>query len=832
MVSREADILKSSENLHLAQLSHLQRLLENRKVNTHSSYDPWNKLVGQTQALSSLTGKLAQKHRILVQKWQEAGGDACKVLASWLDDLELHELYRDWLQRVLALIFGRDTLLQHFSPASQFAQAAIHVLQRLKQMGCSTNPPNRTVADLANLYTDKWLALWNQTDSESLSFDNVRDLLSHSHEQVSPPLLDASKIVNRGYFRLTLLKFGYEDILVELFQLASGELAIFKVNSGRLPFSSLEQISEFFRTSKSPPLRVLGRSLLFPTLRKDDLRALTSNPYSVELSSKTGNNIVLSLTSIDRLGWENYWKHYCDGLFSGSSLASHKASLGITKSVHQSQNFKFKHDKLAGLRPECNSGLGVSLFPGAAQSEPGTERRVSTLLHKSKPLKESLSSHVLSKESLKSIEDLDCESLIRLDQDISINDVSPVSKPESYFHEGEYKRVDSASSITRNELSSGEYTEDCESIISSQDNEDCGEKTFDLSSEFHRPQLTKKKSSSLLSLFSSNRSKTSLRNTKNLSLDLTAGNSTSSLLALPTPTSPTILPLPSPHQNEFCSLPEHLDTQDRFQICDHSVKASFWHGNSWKAMSSQFLSFKLHETVDGKVLCMLTDASDRHCLKLCAFVSTDWKVSRSAAQDVQLRISNDNIIVTSLPVTSFVVSLRCLQIEKLINTLHHCIRQNLPSKIKASSTCGTLSTTSSAFSAFDKSVPRSDTSSTGLSSITQESLVREKDRTVSLLLLSNIKVRLHQRDVKNEWVVKSKGLLDVYSQELRGRVFAMKFNVILNQSECVELKSKLETIKRIGRTGVAVAHESEDYLIEFKNQIVANEVFKLITCLM
>lgn len=60
---------------------------------------------------------------------------------------------------------------------------------------------------------------------------------------------------------------------------------------------------------------------------------------------------------------------------------------------------------------------------------------------------------------------------------------------------------------------------------------------------------------------------------------------------------------------------------------------------------------------------------------------------------------------------------------------------------------------------------------------------------------------------------------------------AIKFDLICDQLSRIEFTSKLDNIKRIGRTGVSLVHEQDNFLIEFKNQIVANEVFKLITCL-
>ncbi|CUS24712.1 LAQU0S18e02542g1_1 [Lachancea quebecensis] len=837
MSSATSSQLRSSERAFHDSLSRLLCLLETRSGKSQSVCDPLGGLVQQTQLLASATRALLKKHEQLACLLQDAQCND-KQLNRWLSDAELLGHYSTLLSGSLKLVFGSSTSGYQFSPNSEFAALVVTVYNRLRQLSLPGTQQASQLMSILHSFECHFKAQWNATNCNTFKFDRVQDLFSYSHDIVSSPLLDIAKTVKRDYFELAAPGLGFKNLLVELFQLSSGELAVFKVVCGQLPLTveTTKDLLQTFSSGHGPKYKSFGRSLLFPTLRKGDLCIISEGATSVELSVKLGDDPTLSLSAIDAVPWEKHWKTYFRRLFSNPQFTPDESapiSMHMTKSAHPFQNFKLKHDKLASLRPKENPGLAVKLSCNEQAMDSGkqevTERQNKTLLHKSRPLNLS-ASKLPSLDSFADLEKLDFETLLKIDESISMNS-TPTFQPNPTFDECEFKRVDSSSSVSKAEVALGEYAEDAESVVSSHESKENTIETFDLSSEFHRPQLSKRKSSSLLSLFSSNRSKTSLRNHKNLALDLPSGDSTTSLFTLPTPTSPNSMQLPSPQRDDFCILPDRIDLSDGFCICEHSAQLSYWYVNSWRAVSKKQLTLKLQESSSGEVLCLIYDQEDSQKYRLCSYVSPEWKVTRSAAQDIQLRIPQQDIIASVLPSGASVISLRCPQVDKVLNTLHHCIRQNLPSKLKASSTYGTLSTTSSTFSTMDKSFSRSDTTSTGLSSIAQNSSSLEKEQTVSLLLLSNIKVRLHEKSKEHGWVLKSKGLLDVHSQEFRGQVSAIKFDLICDQLSRIEFTSKLDNIKRIGRTGVSLIHERDNFLIEFKNQIVANEVFKLITCL-
>ncbi|CEP64421.1 Rbh1p LALA0_S11e03730g [Lachancea lanzarotensis] len=837
-------LLVNSEDEHVSLLTQLQRLLEPRQMDATtsntSSCDPLSKLLQQSAALSATCRKVLQKHTGVAQQQQllRSVSDYSSVFTSWLEDHEVQHSYSTLLEQSVTLIFETNeaVLLRRFSPISEFTRLLLALVRRLQEMASMCMPPNKKVLSITRSFEERFLLQWNRVDSNSFRYDDVKPLTSLIHGHIGAPLVDAAKSTERGYFKLSAPVLEHHNRLVELFQLSTGELGIFIVSSGQLSPMSVDQVSQLVLVSRNLKSVQLGRTLLFPPLRQNDLQIVSTSSNGIELKANTENGVKLTLVALSPAQWNNNWRSYFEMMFreitsevfmpSEPQVSSLSPS---TESRHSLQNFRLKHKKLSSLRPNDNAGLGFNPMDTSPQPSKVVDGRNVSQLHKSKPLDGSLVSLVSSLHPLEDLDDFGCESLLRLDQDINMQG-SPISHCEPRVSVENFKRINSESSVSKEEVSSGEYAEDGESIVSSVDDQK-SEGPFDLSSEFHRPQLIKRKSSSLLSIFSSNKAKSSSKLSKGTPLDFPSGNSTASLLKLPRPQSPADETPITFRQDEFCSLPAEIDVNEGFQICNHSVKVSYWSSNRWESISSKSLSFKLHETTDGRVVSILCSATDNGLIKLCALVTPDWKVTRPAAQDVQLRIPSSSSLVSILPSGSTVISLRCQQIDKLMNTLHHCIRQNLPSRIRASNTSGTLSTTSSTFSGLDKSVTRSDTNSTGLSSIAQDIFSRYKDQTVSLLLLSNVKVRLHYRNGKAGWEIKDKGLLGLYSQELRGHVIGMKFDVIMGNAKKQEFVSKINDIKSIGRTGIALVHEESDYLVEFRNQIVANEVFRLISCL-
>lgn len=819
-------------------------LFEPGKSRPLSPLDPLSGLVQQTELLRSAVKEIICKHGEIEQLLSvESGGTAEEKFQAWLNEPKLLGCYSTLMSGLLKLLFCSNVTMYRFSINTDFTNTVIRAYKLLRELSLISSVSNAQLLSIIHSFECHFKTHWNTINCTSYHFENVRDLLSHGHDIVCPPLLNLSEVIKRDYFRLTIAKFKYSNILVELFQLSNGELAVFKVNCGKLPHtidsvkSLLDELSLSYKGRESE----LGRSLLFPTLRKDDLDIFAENQGNIELKTKTGNGVVLKLSPVDPTQWDTHWKLFFYSLFSTSSTYVDSTGLSYThmaKSAHPYQNFKLKHDKLDSLRPEGNKGLAMELprKPQSSISRTMSPRNNGeTLLHKSKPLKSSVISDTFDKSpSFSEIEKLNCDKLLELDRSINMTQ-SPVLEMEALTPKLEnFKKVRSSSSMEVADFSLGEYADDGESIISVDDSEEPKDQAvFDLESEYVRPELAKRKSSSLLSLFSANKSKTSLKNKKNLTLNLSSTDSSSSLFALPTPVSSTPTPTSATSSDvQYCQLPNNLELSSSTLLHEFDVKVSYWSRNAWHLLSKNWLLASIYETNKSKLILAISDSKVRDKIVLCSAISASWKLNRSTAQDIQIRIPRGDYISASFSTEGTMMSIRCPQVEQLMNSFYHCIRHSTsPNLMQHSYTQGTLSTTSSTFSMLDRDVTRSDTNSTALSSVLQENISETKENLVSLLLLSNVKVRMHRKDPEYGWTLFNKGKLDLSSLEMKGTVVAVKFELLHDRKNKCEYQSKLEAIRRIGRTGLSFVDFQGEYLIEFKNQEVADSVFKLVTSL-
>lgn len=436
--------LRNSERAFHSSLARLVGFLESRPAKGMSSFDPLSSLVQQSEVLASVAQGLLKKHEVLFRLLQDASLDDEQEFNSWLNDAELLGLYSTLLNGALKLIFGLNFTSHRFSATSEFASLIVSVYQRLKQLSSVGGQPSAQIISILHSFECHFKTQWNTADSHTFEFDNVRDLISSGHNVVCPPVLDLATTVKRDFFTLTIQEMGFENLLVELFQLSSGELAVFEVKCGQLPhtLNSVKQLLQLYSVSRGTQSMKLGRSLLFPTLRKDDLCIVSESSSGVVLKSKLGGNTQVKLSAVDPTQWGSHWKTYFRRLFSNPLFTPDGAapsSMHMTKSAHPFQNFKLKHDKLTSLRPEGDYGLAVTLnqtenFNSSRHASNIAELPNETLLHKSRPLDDSLSSQLPSSDSFAELEKLDYEALLRVNESISMNS-SPVSRANSTFNE-------------------------------------------------------------------------------------------------------------------------------------------------------------------------------------------------------------------------------------------------------------------------------------------------------------------------------------------------------------------------------------------------------------
>lgn len=177
------------------------------------------------------------------------------------------------------------------------------------------------------------------------------------------------------------------------------------------------------------------------------------------------------------------------------------------------------------------------------------------------------------------------------------------------------------------------------------------------------------------------------------------------------------------------------------------------------------------------------------------------------------------------------LSVRCPQVDNIANLLKHCKKNEViltsSNNMSNSATQLTLGSNSSSIlsnNVSNMSFSRSSTASNDLSHGWSKPQVLDSSKDCkSLLLLSKIKVRLHKYDQQYGWKMTKVGLLNVYSREYNGSVAGCKFEMDDTES----FISSISDLKRIGRTGISAGER----LVEFKNQNVADETYKLLGAL-
>lgn len=834
------------EREHLLTLRRLVAVCEALKPAPVSNLDPMVPICAQTELILRCLKVIIARHST----------DKMSSSHSSFTDIGLLSNYNDFFFGSIKLLFSLETSAFRMGDHPEFAICIVKIYWRLLEFQKALSPRSTQLSSMTNAFEYQFRSSYNIANCNLLRLDQVHDLLSHNYDLVSPPLINIKDIAKRDYFRLTLNKFNIDHQLVEIFQFSNGELAIFKVNSGELPSATspkgklLTQLTE-----GNYKLLNLGRTLLFPSFREYDLEVVSMLASGTQLKTPTGNNITLKLQCVDPLQWESHWKLAFQKLFDKKNIipvVPHStSSASLAKSSHLFQNFKLKHNKLEDLRPATNEGLPIRIPEpstsnheieqpeirkesskrpsGLRRSEP-LQRPLSTLMHIEEE-KETLAKSKIKvidakSPSLKDIESFSCQKLIELDKTIQMI-LSPVSLDTPITEE--YKSVSQQSSLERiGPISERDIEEsDAESAISISESDGCNSEegieegsSFNPSAEEYKPTLYNRKSSSLLSLFSS-------KNKKGLVVDTASANASAASIVTSQSATPSSvkgnLPVCSSKEN-FNELPSFIDMNSDLTIFENDkVKISFWSDGQWGqiGVSSLQLSILRLEN-DEAVLVVYKEKQERQC-KFVARISCDWKCNIATAQDVQISVPSSDFVTSILPAGNRTFNIRCYQVEGLMNSLQHCTRGHFPTMMPTSSTAVTLSSAPS--SNFSNIVTRSSTAVSGIANLKNDGEIIN-----SLLLLPSVKVKHHTRMDGKGWQPKSIGYVDVYAQEFKGAVIAVKFDVFMenpNSEHATTFISRLHDIKRIGRTGLLL-DKNEEQLLEFTNKIVADQVYKLI----
>lgn len=666
--------------------------------------------------------------------------------------------------------------------------------------------------------------------------------MSQELSPINPPFIGLKEVTKRTYFRLDIDKLKINNKLIEILELNNGEIALFEVLAGEMPYTS-QNVETLFQVlaSGNHDLTNVGRSLLFQTLRTGDLEIIKLDDNGAKLKTVTGNGIVLKVTCKDPIQWQAHWKYTIRNLFDRLSMNEYNGCKSDS-----SQNFNARHNNVGHTWPKQNVGMATGSSKTSASSSDtvrsgGTLHRsthlpgsLSSLVETSKEFSKVESSSILSEKitsdndsdletSLKDIESLSCEKLIELDRSMQI----PLSP--KILDTPTLKNIRTASQIFSLENVSPELLEsaaseidDDESIISEDEKDKGNEALFDPNVNYYKPVLYRRKSSSLLSVFSS-------KNKKNLTINVPE-NRSGSLFSI-AGDQQLLTPISAGSHNSdvgeaYVSVPSDMDASSSVVFFENdSVKVSLWNGKSWVQMSKEAMCLSLIISGDNETLLVINKNFKREKCKFVVKLEPSWKCNRSTAQDIQLRISSSDFKASAFEMKNDVtLSIRCSQADELMSVLQYQLQIIQMPSLPASTTARTLSTISSS-SCFSRNVTRSSTENSELAN-----MKNGFGGVNSSLLVSSIKVRQHVKTKSDIWKPSRVGFTDIFAQEYKGVVVAIKF-VICSDAEGTlnprEYNSRLHDIKRLGRTGLSFADKTGTYLLEFKDRNAADHVYKL-----
>ncbi|QLG75035.1 hypothetical protein HG535_0H03620 [Zygotorulaspora mrakii] len=838
--------IKEIHRIHVTNLTRLTVECESFLPNPVSRLDPMSSLREQTQLLGICLRKIIGELSL------SSPVDLLLSFRRWFSNKYLLECYKKCLSAVPKVIFSIDSPVFRSKVRPTFVVCVMNLYSSLVQVQEILGGGFDGLGQLISSFEDQFFSSYNDANNCILRLDQVHDLLSHTFDVVSAPLMDISKVAKRDFFRLSLKKFSFDRSLVEICQFSNGELAVFKINSEELPnisSSPKKLLSQLLKGNYK--LLDLGRTLLFPSLRRHDLEIFDLLSQStVQLRTATGNNVTLMVQCIDPLQWESHWKQSFKRLFDKNDLIPtilrSSSSASITKSSHSYQKFKLKLSKLEDLRPLSSEGLPIMLPSPVSPTDTNTTstqaqsqaKKPQTGLHRSKPLRRPLStlmsveqetgsqvgrlanSSLLASPSLQEIANLSCDKLIELDRAIEM-DFSPLATPELTMQK--YKSVSEEPSLERITINSEKDVEvsDLESFISTEP-EHKGDPhnespVFNPVAGMYKPMLYTRNSSSLLSIFSSKSKKDeeTIRGPEKIEREVEKRSNSSSMSSLFDAKSTD-----SPTEKESETLPPGIDTRNDEVIFENNqVRISFWNGKHWNRVGKSALTFLIYRLGDGNTVMLARTAEESKSCKFAIKISKGWKCIRSAAQDIQIVIPKEDFMASMIPSEFNTLTLRCLQVERLLNILQHCIKGDLPSSMPKSSTVQTLSSMPS--SCISNPLTRSSTAMSGLTD-------PKTDTINTVLLLSSLKVKIHSAIEGKGWNVQSIGHVDICVQESKDTIIAVKFNIVLMDKKPLTFISQLDEIERIGRTGLLLASKKNEKLLEFQNKIVADQVYQLI----
>lgn len=653
MVLIESDDKDYGDVLHT-----LYRLIGLKIMDYVSQLDPMYQYASILETLLKYIKVVLVKH---LKFTQVKNNDA--ELIQWLNDSEMLYCYQHLLNNLQELLFYSKAALFQLRPRSEFTKCVIKIYNRLLILLEYSQNEHKYLESMVYTFEYKFQKNWNIVQNSNTFYDEVRDLLSDKDGFVCPPLIDLTESPEHHYFILSLPKYDILDLLVELIQLPMGEIAIFKINSQKLPLA-LDDCRGLFKDiiEGNDSFLNLGKTLLFLPMKKNDLEISAIFTGGMELRTTSSNNILLKLMSLDSSSWETTWKPIFEGMFysKGNSIP-----ISPIPNIKNNQDlyylFKQRYKKLESLKPKGHLGLGFQIYTTKHVYIPEQYSDSSVS-------KQSFTNNYNDEKllSLEEIENLNYETLLELDQSISVLDNL---EPMCPTPDVQYLKKVGPSFFTEHITSAtGQLIEDTESILLENDSNNVQTQNspiFNLSSDDYKPQLIGKKSSSLFGLLS-NKLKLQQKVKSQDSQKMTIPNIEQQ--CLDKSTSETSIP-----HTEVSLITDFIALSENTLTFDDTIRLSHWSDNCWKYTSHEWFNLKLTQTPNVSLFIV----SEKSNFKMILRISKNWKVMRSAAQDIQIRYPSDDCLASSIQ-ESKSFTIRSLKADKIMSILSHCIKGRIP----------------------------------------------------------------------------------------------------------------------------------------------------------
>lgn len=780
----------------------LYTIIEHISAPASSKLDPFKSIRRSAVLLQKHLKSVVDKYPHLFQLFNRYD-DPASAVNGWMFQLNTLGFFANILIESTNLILSPDVRYFREGPSSNFTTYVLDIYTQLSGYSKLLDNDNGRHIDLVLTNFEERFKKMYMFENYSLDrYDEVRDLMSMSHSLVASLSIKKENISRKAYFRLQVNNMYQTTLLVEVCELTDGGIGIFKIDSGELPTTigtAHNLIERLVRGEYS--LLHMGKSLLFPIIKKGELEIVRGVRAGYELRTITGNGTELKLRSVDPVQWETYWKFAFQKLFHSNMILG-GAIPSDTERIQRMPSssdlsFTKKHDKL-GTNPFTSEdsdgnkviglGIGIGQESDREKSPADADTTISRnssgfSLHKSTPLQKPMDTYIKKEES---------------------TNTNPFREP---FFTSNDKLGDTvadnstynSSTKTNGDQKSGnsDLTQSMQSMAleNNENNND------------NLPELTK-----LTETVDKESGNTHANSVMTGTIDpssIVITNKTGIIddgsendTSVKDRVHDTNVHDDQSSISEFeRDIHEFVRTHKAPIFKDLECNVSYWNGSTWEVIQDdeplQLTIIALREKVPMLIYSLVDDILNPI---FAVSLRNSCRSGAATARDIQLRVTRASYVV-ELPIYSSTLNFRSVKSKELLAILQDCIAlgENTYGKYFSGSTASS-----------------SVLSNTDILSGTPPNSV----------LASKIKVKLHVLK-DGLWRPSNIGLLTIRTEsDEKGSGFLFEYST--TEGKNVTIDSRLEKVRRLGRTGLAFTSDDRGCLFEFTNQDMTDDVSRFI----